>query len=60
MLIFGTENDATDEADGSITVTLQANSNYVVMQNYSSATITVADNDVAKFKSSCYYHIPVN
>ena len=41
MLIFGTENDATDEADGSITVTLQSNSNYVVMQNYSSAMITV-------------------
>ncbi len=47
MLIFGTENDATDETDGSITVTLQTNSNYALMQNYSSAVVSVLDNDVA-------------
>ena len=53
MLIFGTDNDETDESndetdesDGSIRVTLQANSSYTLMQNYSSAMVTIDDNDV--------------
>ena len=47
MLIFGTDNDEMVESDGSITITLQANSGYTPMQNYSSAMVTIADNDVA-------------
>ena len=47
MLIFGTENDSTDEANGSITLTLQADSSYSLMQNYSSAMVSILDNDEA-------------
>ena len=47
-LTVATENDATDETNGSITATLSGNaaSPYVVVSGSSSASVTVNDNDV--------------
>ena len=47
-LTVATENDATDEQNGSITATLSGNaaSPYVVVSGSSSASVTVNDNDV--------------
>ena len=45
LLTFGTENDSTDEANGSITITLEADSSYTLLPDYTSATISIADND---------------
>ncbi len=41
----GTTDDSTDEADGSITATVNAASGYTVSSSQSAATVSVADND---------------
>ncbi|MCY3786751.1 MAG: hypothetical protein OXG47_08525, partial [bacterium] len=41
-----TANDAADEADGSVTVTLQAGSGYTVSSARAAATVAVSDDDV--------------
>ena len=41
-----TTDDSTDEADGSVTATLQAGQGYTVSSSQGAATVNVADNDV--------------
>ena len=43
----GTTDDQADEADGSVTATVDAGSGYTVSSSQSAATVTVADNDDA-------------
>ena len=44
-LAVATANDSTDEADGSVTVTLDAGTGYTVSQTAAAATVAVADDD---------------
>ncbi len=44
-LTVGTTDDSTDEADGSVTVGIDAGSGYTVSQTAGTATVTVADDD---------------
>ncbi len=45
-LTVGTSNDGTDEADGSVTATVNAGSSYTVSSSQGAATVSVADDDV--------------
>ena len=44
-LAVATANDSTDEADGSVTVTLDTGTGYTVSQTAAAATVAVADDD---------------
>ncbi len=44
-LTVGTSNDAVDEADGSVTATLNAGTGYTVSTSQGAATVAVADDD---------------
>ncbi len=46
-LTVGTTDDTTDEADGSVTATVNAGSGYTVSSSQGAATVSVADNDDA-------------
>ena len=46
-LTVGTTDDTTDEADGSVTATVNAGSGYTVSSSQGAATVGVADNDDA-------------
>ena len=47
-----TTDDATDEPDGSVTVTVEAGSGYTVSNTHGAGTVSVADNDVSLPASS--------
>ncbi len=44
-LLVATDNDSTDEADGSLTATLNSGSKFTIAADNASATLTVRDND---------------
>ena len=44
---LGTHDDSTDEADGSLTVTVDSGTGYTVSSTQSAATVAVSDNDLA-------------
>ncbi len=44
-LTVGTTNDGSDEADGSVTATVNSGSGYTVSSSQGAATVSVADND---------------
>ncbi len=46
-LIIGTTDDGNDEADGSVTVTVNSGNGYTVSSSEGAATVSVADNDAA-------------
>ena len=45
-ITFSTSNDSVDEADGSVTATVDSGTGYTVSSSQSSATLAVADDDV--------------
>ena len=47
-ITFSTSNDSVDEADGSVTATVDSGSGYTVSSSTGSATLAVADDDVPK------------
>ena len=46
-LSLGTHDDSTDEADGSLTVTVDSGTGYTVSSTQNAATVAVSDNDLA-------------
>ncbi|WP_420436163.1 PEP/pyruvate-binding domain-containing protein [Candidatus Poriferisodalis sp.] len=44
---LGTHDDSTDEADGSLTVTVDSGTGYTVSSTQNAATVAVSDNDLA-------------
>ncbi len=51
-LTVGTTNDGSDEADGSVTVTVNTDSGYTVSSSQGAATVPVADDDVPEVSIS--------
>ena len=47
-LVIGTTDDATDEADGSVTATISTGTGYTVSSTAGAATVNVADDDVTQ------------
>ncbi len=51
-LTVGTTNDGADEADGSVTATVNSGSGYTVSSSQGAATVSVADDDVPEISIS--------